>query len=71
MDSCASTDVKSFLFLEIGARYEHPSGLVGGVDLPLFVLDDFTDIFRAKTRSMEILLPVAFAQAYVGYQWRF
>jgi hypothetical protein len=71
MDSCASTEEKSFLFLEFGARYEHPSGLVVGVELPLFVLEDFIDIFSGKTSSMEILLPVAFAQVYIGYQWRF
>lgn len=62
---CHETAFRSFNNLEVGFRYETPTGFVAGVELPVFTL-------QFKERSVEPWWPgpsLAFSELYVGYRW--
>ena len=60
---CGEIVSRSFGFVEIGGRYEGPSGFVAGVDLPIFALGK-------SGRNIYPPLSFAFSQVYVGFSWR-
>ena len=64
---------RSYQFIEIGTRYENPSGMILGLDVPLFGFDDAHELFQGKTEGIEIFPPpisFAFTQIYIGYSWQ-
>jgi hypothetical protein len=72
--ACGERESHSFAFAELGLRYEGPSGLVAGLDLPLAA------VYRARTpgeglgqRPQFFPAPISFvfAQLYLGHAWRF
>jgi len=68
------THTKSFGLLEVGLRYEHSSGLVIGVDLPVYVFDDLHELLDGKSSGVEHFPPgpsFLFSQIYCGYAWKF
>ena len=74
MDGTDETHTKSFGFLEAGVRYEHPSGLVVGIDGPLYAFDDLHELLGGNSSVVEHFPPgvsFAFSQVYCGYSWRF
>lgn len=71
---CSPRQTHTFGFVELGARYESPSGFVAGLDLPLFAFDQAHDVVRGRTAGVELFPPpisFAFAQLYLGHAWRF
>jgi hypothetical protein len=61
---CGEIVSRTFGFVEIGGRYEAPSGFVAGVDVPIFALGkNVRDIYPPP-------LSFAFSQVYVGFSWR-
>jgi hypothetical protein len=71
---CAERETQSFGFVEVGARYEHPSGFVAGLDVPMFAFDQVHDLVRGRTEGIELFpfpKSLAFSQIYGGYAWRF
>jgi hypothetical protein len=53
---------RTFLFAEVGVRYQRPSGVVFGADLPLFGM-------RTPHHWFPPPVSLAFTQAYIGYSW--
>jgi hypothetical protein len=61
---CADEDPsrRTFVFAEIGIRYQSPSGFVAGADLPLVGL-------RTPHHGFPPPLSLAFSQVYIGHSW--
>jgi len=63
---------QSWQLFELGARHESPSGLVYGIDVPLFVINDVLGLDRSTSPEDEPFAPplsIIFTQVYVGYSW--
>lgn len=74
IDGVDETHTKSFGLLEAGVRYEHPSGLVVGIEVPFYVFDDLHELLGGNSSVVEHFPPgvsFAFSQVYCGYSWRF
>jgi hypothetical protein len=70
---CQRRVIQTFGFVELGIRYQAPSGFVAGLDLPLLGFDQAHDLARGRTEGVELFPPplsLAFSQAYVGYAWK-
>lgn len=62
---CTQTERRAYLLAEIGVRWEHPSGFVVGLDVPLYVTEpDFSEDWPPPAA-------LAFSQGYVGWRWGF
>jgi len=68
---CASNGTDSWQLFELGARHQSSSGLVYGLDLPLFVINDVLGLDNDSSSDPFFAPPVslAFLQLYVGYAW--
>jgi hypothetical protein len=60
---CGEMVSRTFGFVELGVRYEGASGLVAGLDLPVFGVGNGRDLYPPP-------VSLAFTQAYVGFSWR-
>lgn len=71
---CGEIVTRSFMLIELGLRYEYPTGFVVGLDAPLFAFDDVHELVRGSASGVEVFpmpLSLLFTQVYVGYSWRF
>jgi len=61
---CADLDPvwRTFLFAEVGVRYQSPSGFIAGVDLPVFA-------FSVPHQAFAPPISLAFTQLYLGHSW--
>lgn len=72
VDCGGPISTQSWQLFEIGARHESPSGLVYGIDVPFFVINDVLGLDRSTSPEDEPFAPpisIIFTQVYVGYAW--
>lgn len=61
---CGQLVLRAFAFAEVGLRYEAAGGFVAGLDVPVF------GVAKAGRAVFPPPVSFAFAQAYLGYSWR-
>lgn len=64
-DGHETTEIKPFLFFELGLRYLFPSGFLLGLDIPVL---GFKRLYSNPKPGYPPVV-FAFAQGYIGYTW--
>jgi hypothetical protein len=68
---CYQTVVRAYQFVEVGLRYEGPSGFVAGLDVPIVAFKNGHEIYRGNFDRLRSYPGPAFTQVYAGYAWRY
>jgi hypothetical protein len=63
--------IRSYQLVEVGLRYEGPSGWVAGIDVPVLALKNGHELYRGNFARLRSYPGPLFTQVYFGYAWRF